>query len=253
MKRFEGKVALVTGGNAGIGLAAAVAFAAEGARVAVAARRQAEGAAAVEAIREAGGDAIFIRTDVTQPQEVEAMVARTVEAFGRLDCAFNNAGVEGPGIPAPDYSVEEWDRVIDVNLKGVWLCMKYELPHMARRGGGSIVNMSSVLGLVAYANTSAYTAAKHGVVGLTKAAALECAREHIRINAVCPASVVTPMFDRHWGPESSRSPAEAAALHPVGRVAAPEEIAAAVLWLCSDAASYVNGHALALDGAWSAR
>lgn len=253
MKRFEGKVALVTGGNAGIGRAAAVAFAAEGARVAVAARRQAEGEATVEAICRAGAEAIFVRTDVTQPGEVETMVARTVQAFGRLDCAFNNAGVEGPGIPTADYSVEEWDRVIDVNLMGVWLCMKYELPHMVRQGGGGIVNMSSVLGLVAYPNTSAYTAAKHGVVGLTKAAALEYAREHIRVNAVCPASVVTPMFDRHWGPESSRSPADAAALHPVGRVAAAEEIAAAVLWLCSDAASYVNGHALSLDGAWTAQ
>ena len=252
MRRFGGKVALVTGGNAGIGRAAAVAFAREGARVVVAARRQDEGEKTCEAIERAGGSAIFVRTDVTNPDQVEAMVARTIETYGRLDFAFNNAGVEGAIASTADYTEAQWDEVLDVNLKGTWLAMKYEVTEMLKSGGGAIVNMSSGSGLAGGKGTPAYVASKHAVIGLTKAAALDYAREGIRVNAVCPGSVVTPMHYRLWGTgaEELRRIDDA---HPAGRSAQPEEVANAVLWLCSERASYATGLALVLDGGLTIR
>lgn len=252
VKRFQDKVVIVTGASAGIGKETALAFAEEGARVSISARRIAEGEEVAQAIRDRGGEAIFTQTDIVDAVQVEHMVRRTVETWGHLDHAFNNAGIEGPVKLTHDYSLEEWRNVIDPNLKGVWLSMKYEIPEMLKGKNGSIVNMSSVLGLVGTTNHAPYVAAKHGVAGLTKAAALEYAKTGIRVNAVNPAGVRTPMFDRgiSRGTATEESYDD---LHPVGRISDPEEIASAVLWLCSDESSYVNGHALALDGAWTAR
>ena len=252
MHRFEDKVALVTGGSSGIGRAAALAFAAAGAKVAVAARRRGEGEETCESIRAGGGTATFISTDVVDRGQVEAMVARTVEAYGRLDYAFNNAGVEGAVAATADYTEQQWDQVLDVNLKGAWLCMKYEVTEMLKSGGGSIVNMSSGSGLAGGRGTPAYVASKHAVIGLTKAAALDYAGRGIRVNVVCPGSVVTPMHYRLWGtaPEDLRRVDDA---HPAGRSAHPEEVASAVLWLCSEGASYATGLALVLDGGLTIR
>ena len=250
MKRFQDKVVIITGATSGIGEAAAHAFAEEGAKVTVAGRRSKEGEELVRAINAKGGKAIFVQTDVAHADQVENMVKRTVEKWGRLDCAFNNAGIEGPPKPTADYTLEEWHNVIDPNLKGMWLSLKYEIPEMLKAGKGSIVNMSSILGVVGAKNGAAYTASKFGVTGLTKAAALEYAKDGIRVNAVNPAGVRTPMYDRGIA-KGNITEEQAAADHPVGRVSEPEEIAAAVLWLCSDQASYVNGHPLLLDGGWT--
>jgi NAD(P)-dependent dehydrogenase (short-subunit alcohol dehydrogenase family) len=247
-KRFENRVALVTGGSLGIGRATAIAFAAEGAKVVVANRGIEEGEETVKIIKENGGEAIFVQTDVSSSSDVEALVKKTIDTYGRLDCAFNNAGISGSMRPMIDLKEEDWDRVLDINLKGIWLCMKYEIPFMLEQGGGSIVNMSSVLGLGATTlGLSAYIASKHGIIGLTKAAALEYAQKGIRINAVCPGYIHTPMIDA----AASRIPGfynQIAQLHPVGRIGAPEEIAEAVLWLCSDASSFVTAHSLVIDG-----
>lgn len=244
-KSFDGKVALITGGSSGIGRATALAFAEEGARVVVAARREGELEETVREIQAKGGEAIAVATDVTQPDQVERLVKTTVDRFGRLDFAFNNAGVLGtPFIPTPDYKLETWDQVIAVNLTGVFLSMKYEIPAMLASGGGAIVNMSSMAGQVGGPGGIAYYASKHGVIGCTKAAALEHAAKGIRINAVCPAVIKTAMADQ-FVPQ-----AEAALLaaHPIGRFGVPEEVSGVVTFLCSSKASFITGHALVIDG-----
>jgi NAD(P)-dependent dehydrogenase (short-subunit alcohol dehydrogenase family) len=245
--KFDGKVALVTGGNSGIGRAAAMAFAREGAQVVIAARRVPEGEATVQMIQEAGGQALFVQTDVSQADAVEAIVQRTLAMYGRLDYAFNNAGI---GVQATIIELTEadFDRVIGINLKGVWLCMKAEIRQMLTQGGGAIVNMSSGYGLVGSSlGVSAYAASKHGVIGLTKAAALECAKAGIRVNAVVPGWIRTPMVE---GGLQNNPQFEARILdhEPLGRLGRPEEVAEAVVWLCSDAASFVTGHSMIIDG-----
>jgi len=244
---LHGKVGVVTGGTSGIGRDAAVLFAKAGAKVVVAGRREAEGRETIDLIRAAGGDGLFVKTDVSQAAEVHALVQKTVEKFGRLDVAFNNAGIEGSWIPVTEQSEEDWDRVIDINLKGTWLCLKYEIQQMLKQGsGGAIVNMASVSGLMGFAGAATYCASKHGVMGLTKAAALENARSGIRINVVCPAVIETPMAERAFAePEANKY---VLGLHPIGRFGKPREIAEAVVWMCSDHASFMTGQSLVLDG-----
>ena len=248
---LEGKVGLVTGGTSGIGRDTAVLFAKAGAKVVVAGRREPEGKETVELIRVAGGDGFFVKTDVSKASEVETLVKKVVEKFGRLDVAFNNAGIEGVWTSIVSESEEDWDRTFDINLKGVWLCMKYEIRQMLKQGGaGAIVNMASVAGLIGLAGAAAYCASKHGVMGLTKAVALETARSGIRINAVCPAVVETPMADRLYSAPAVNK--FVLGLHPVGRFGKPMEIAEAVLWMCSDRASFMTGQSLVLDGGFTA-
>jgi NAD(P)-dependent dehydrogenase (short-subunit alcohol dehydrogenase family) len=248
---LEGKVGLVTGGTSGIGRDAAVLLAKAGAKVAVAGRREVEGEETVELIRAAGGDALFVKTDVSKASEVEALVQKVAEKFGRLDIAFNNAGVEGGWAPIVRQSEEDWDRTIAINLKGVWLSLKYEIRQMLKQGGGgAIVNMASVIGLIGSAGVAAYSASKHGVIGLTQTAALENAKSGIRINAVCPAFIETPMADRSLRAPGARK--YVVGLHPIGRLGRPMEIAEAVLWMCSDRASFMTGQSLVLDGGFLA-
>jgi NAD(P)-dependent dehydrogenase (short-subunit alcohol dehydrogenase family) len=246
------KVALVTGGGSGIGRTTALLFAREGARVVVADVVPEGGEETVGEVRRAGGEASFVRADVTKPDEVEAMVRGVLRAFGRLDCAFNNAGILGVEAPTAEYPEEVWHRVLAVNLTGVWLCMKHELRAMLRLGRGSIVNTSSVVGEVGFTAFCAHVAAKHGVLGLTRTAALEYAERGIRVNAVLPAFIDTPTVDRAAGPAGSETRRILASLHPMQRIGRPEEVAAAALWLCSDAASFVTGHTLAVDGGYLA-
>ena len=251
---LDGKKALVPGGGSGIGRAASLAYAREGARVVVADVNVEGGEETVLLIKEAGGDAILVHADVSKPEDTQAMVAQAVEAFGSLDCAFNNAGISGGRERrlTADYLEEDWDRVISINLKGVWLCMKAEIPQMVKQGGGAIVNTASIMGLISTSGSSAYTAAKHGVVGLTKAAALEYATQGVRVNAVCPGYIHTPMvqprLDAIVGYEDQLK-----ARHPLGRLGESEEIAAAVVWLSSDAASFVTGHNMPVDGGYTAQ
>jgi NAD(P)-dependent dehydrogenase (short-subunit alcohol dehydrogenase family) len=239
-KLLDGKVALVTGAGSGIGRATALTFAREGAKVVVADIIAEGGEETVRMVKAAGGEALFVKTDVSKAAEVEALITKVVQTYGRLDCAFNNAGIEGVFVSTAECSEENWDRTLAINLKGVWLCMKYEIPQMLKQGGGAIVNTASVAGLVGFAGLPAYVASKHGVAGLTKTAALEYAKAGIRVNAVCPGGISTPMTERLFK--------AVAALEPVGRMGKPEEIAEAVVWLCSDAASFVTGHAMAVDG-----
>src|SRR5881394_1914864 len=245
---FAGKVAFVTGAANGIGRAAALAFAREGANVVAADIAEQGNQETARLIEQQGGHALVVKCNVTQTDDVKAALDKTVAAFGRLDFAFNNAGIE-PKNPAPtaDYPEEEWTRIIDVDLRGVFLCMKHEIPLILKQGGGAIVNTSSGAGIIGIKGSPAYTAAKHGVIGLTKAAALDYAGQNIRINAVCPGYIATPMMDRFTGgtPEGR---AIVVSEEPIGRMGQPEEIANAVLWLCSDAASFVVGHALVVDG-----
>lgn len=250
--RLQDKVALVTGASSGIGRATALAFARAGAKVVVADRAVAGGEETASMIQGAGGHAIFVRTNVTQAVEVDALMAQVVETYGRLDYAHNNAGVAGARAHTADYPEDMWQRVLNVNLTGVWLCMKYEIPHMLAQGGGAIVNTASVAGLVGIAGNAAYNASKHGVVGLTKTAALEYATHGIRINAVCPGVIGTEFIQQaiHNTPALEQ---QYLAAEPIGRLGTPEEIAEAVLWLCSDAASFVTGHAMAVDGGWVAQ
>jgi NAD(P)-dependent dehydrogenase (short-subunit alcohol dehydrogenase family) len=250
MKRLQDKVALVTGGNSGIGRASAVLFALEGAKVVIAARRQEEGEEVVKEIRAAGGEAIFVKTDVTKAESCENAVAKTVEAFGKLDVAFNNAGIESFGKKVAETDEETWDLIVDVNLKGIFLSMKYEIPEMLKAGGGSIVNMASAYGLVGSAfGVSPYIASKHGAIGLTKAAALEYAKQNIRVNAICPAGVATDMIERFLSETGLTE--QFIGLHPIGRLAAPSEAAEATLFLASSQSSFVTGATLAVDGGYT--
>ncbi|HLK86456.1 MAG TPA: glucose 1-dehydrogenase [Candidatus Binataceae bacterium] len=250
--QLKGKVALITGGGSGIGRATAMLFAREGAKVLVADYNADGGERVARAIKEAGGEAIFHAADVSNPKDVEAMVAKTVATFGRLDCAFNNAGIEGEFSPTSECTLENWQRVIAINLSGVFYCMKYEIPEMLKTGGGTIVNTSSICGLAGIANTSAYTAAKHGVAGLTKTAALEFSSKGIRVNAVCPGFIRTPMVARVMDRGSFDEKA-VIQTHPINRLGQPEEIAATVLWLSSDASSFVSGVPMPVDGAYMAQ
>jgi NAD(P)-dependent dehydrogenase (short-subunit alcohol dehydrogenase family) len=250
-KELEGKVGLVTGGTSGIGRETALLFAKAGVKVVVAGRREREGNETIELVRAAGGEGLFQKADVSKASEVEALIQKAVERFGRLDLAFNNAGIEGVWVPIVRQSEEDWDRTININLKGVWLCLKYEIKQMLKQGGGgSIVNMASVTGLVGGAGAAAYSASKHGVVGLTKSAALETARSGIRINAVCPAVIETPMGERLFGAPAVHK--SVVGLHPIGRFGRPAEIAEAVVWMCSDRASFMTGQSLILDGGFLA-
>lgn len=248
---LKNKVAFITGASSGIGRATARAFAAEGASVVLADVLKEEGLALENELRALGAAATFVECNVAVRASVEAAIQATIETYGRLDIAFNNAGIEGESGSTMQCTEENWDRVIAVNLKGVWLCMKYELEHMIKQGGGVIVNCSSIAGLVGSAGLPAYVASKHGVVGLTKSAALEFAKTNIRINAVCPGAVRTPMIDRVIRGDANIS-ASILANQPIGRLGEPEEIADVTLWLCSPRASFVTGAAVAADGGWVA-
>ena len=247
---FKDKVAIVTGGSSGIGKATALAFARKGAKVVIA--DWIENLETMDMIENLGGEAIFVKCDVSKSADVIALVEKTVATFGQLDFAFNNAGIEGTSSPTQDCSEENWDKTIGVNLKGIWLCMKYEIPVMLKKGKGVIVNCSSAAGLVGFQGLPAYVASKHGVIGLTKTAALECAKLGIRVNAVCPGVIQTPMIDRLTG-KKKEAVEQFTDLEPVGRFGKPEEIANAVIWLCSDEASFVTGIAMPVDGGFVAQ
>lgn len=246
-RSYEGKVVVVTGGNGGIGTATAIMFAQAGARVVIAARRVAEGEQTVASIRQTGGEALFVRTDVTQAAEVEALVHKTVATYGRLDCAFNNAAGMGGGGPLHTLTEEDWDRTMEVNLKSMWLCMKYQIAQMLTQGGGAIVNNASVAGLTGLSHSPTYAASKHGIIGLSKSAALQYVSQGIRINVVCPGLIMTSRMEQVF----ARGPGVKEwfeSKQPTGTGGVPEEAAQAVLWLCSEVASFVTGVALPVDG-----
>jgi NAD(P)-dependent dehydrogenase (short-subunit alcohol dehydrogenase family) len=244
---FQNKVAFVTGAGNGIGRATALTFAREGANVVVADISEQGNEETVRLIEKLGASALSVRCDVSQAGQVEAALDKTIQSFGRLDFAFNNAGVEQPITATADITEDEWDRIARINLRGVFLCMKYELPLLLKHGGGVIVNTSSGAGVKGIKGQAAYCAAKHGVIGLTKAAALDYAPSNIRVNAVCPGIIATPMMQRFTG-GTREGEQRVIAQEPVGRMGTPEEIAAAVVWLCSDAAAFVVGHAMVIDG-----
>jgi NAD(P)-dependent dehydrogenase (short-subunit alcohol dehydrogenase family) len=250
-KIFENKVALVTGASFGIGQATAIAFAQRGAKVVVADWIEDKEEQTLKQIRAAGSEGIFVQCDVSKSTDVKALMDKTIAAYGKIDFAFNNAGIEGNIAPLHECSEENFDKIIGINLKGNWLCMHYEIQQMLKQGKGAIVNCSSVAGLVGFAGLPVYVASKHGVIGLTKTAALENAKSGIRVNAVCPGVIHTAMIDRITGkdPEVEK---QYIAIEPIGRMGEPIEIAEAVVWLCSDGASFVTGHALAVDGGFVA-
>ncbi|MEH2258465.1 glucose 1-dehydrogenase [Nostoc sp.] len=246
-KLFKGKVAFITGGGTGIGVATAVAFAKEGASVAIVGSSDKHLEEGLNRIKQEGGEALAIKCDVRRAEDVKAALDQTIETYGRLDYAFNNAGVEHPGTPLADITEEEFNRQMNINLKGVFLGMKYQIPLILKSGGGAIVNTSSGAGVKGFKGQAAYTAVKHGVVGLTRSAALDYATDNIRINVVAPGIIDTPMMDRFTGgTEEGRK--GAISQEPIGRAGTPEEIANAVIWLCSDASSFVTGHTLVADG-----
>ncbi|WP_416841186.1 SDR family oxidoreductase [Haloferax sp. DFSO52] len=252
MSQFDSTVAVVTGAGSGIGQATAMAFAAEGASVVVADIDAEGGAETVSAIEAAGGAATFVEADVTDDDSVANMVETAVSEYGRLDFACNNAGIGGAQKPTADLSFDEWEQVIDVNLNGVWRSIKYEIPAMLESDGGVVVNMASILGKVGFENASAYVASKHGVVGLTKTAAQEYAQQGIRVNAVCPGFIDTPLLAA-GGLDDPEARKGIEALHPMNRLGSVDEIASAVVWLCSDGASFTTGETLTVDGGYTSR
>src|SRR6266851_8519367 len=254
-RQLQGQVILVTGGGSGIGRATSVLLARQGAKVMIADYVPESAERTVKMIKDAGGEASCIAADVSVPQQVEMMITKTVETYGRLDGAFNNAGIEGKMADTIAYPEDVFDRVIAINLKGVWLCMKYEIPQLLKHGGGAIVNTASVAGLVGFRGLVAYNASKGGVVMMTKTAALEYAQQGIRVNAVCPGVIRTPMVARMLDASTLETYTEKdlEAAEPVGRMGKPEEIAAAVIWLCSEASSFVTGLPMAVDGGWIAQ
>jgi NAD(P)-dependent dehydrogenase (short-subunit alcohol dehydrogenase family) len=245
---MTGKVVLVTGGSSGIGRATCVRFAREGATVVLAARRSAEGEQTAQMVREAGGDALFLRADIAQPGDVQGLVHTCEERYGRLDYACNNAGIEGTIAPLVEYTEAQWDMLMAINLKGTWLCMKAEILCMRAHGGGAIVNMASIGGLIGFPGMGPYVATKHGIIGLTKTAAMEHAQDNIRVNVVCPGLIDTAMADRFTGGAESDVEQFILSLKPMRRRGTAAEVAEAVVWLCSDAASYVTGHSMVVDG-----
>ena len=241
------KVAIITGGSSGIGRATAVALAKQGVKIAIAARRDKEGEETVRLVKEAGSDGVFVKTDVAKEDDVRSLVEETAKTYGRLDYAFNNAGIEETMTPLVDQTSDIFNQIMNVNVKGVWLGMKYEIPQMIRNGGGAIVNMSSGAGLIGIPQMPIYVASKHAVLGLTKSAALEYAKSGIRINAIAPGAVETEMFER-TAEDNKQFVETLKSMHPIGRIGDPEEIANAVVWLLSDKASFVLGHTLLVDG-----
>jgi len=252
MPSLEGKVALVTGAASGIGRATALGFAKAGADVAISDIDLAGCDETAQLVHALGRDALSVRVDVSSSASVQALIAEVVGRFGRLDCAFNGAGIEGVLAPLADLEEDVWDRVIDINLKGVWLCMKHQIKQMLAQGGGAIVNAGSVAGLVGASAAPAYVASKHGVLGLTKSAALAYAQQGIRVNAVCPAFIDTPMVERMVAGQPERR-AAMIGRHPIGRLGRAEEVAQAAVWLCSDEASFVTGSAMTVDGGYVAQ
>ena len=249
--QLEGKVSLITGGGSGIGKASALAFAREGSKVVVADVNVEGGEQTVRLIQDTCGEATFVRADVANSSDVSDMVSHAVQTYNRLDCAFNNAGISGGRGRIHEYTEDDWSRVLNINLTGVWLCMKYEIIQMLKQGGGAIVNTASVMGLVGGSRSPAYGATKHGVVGLTKTGAVDYAQEAIRINAVCPGYIRTPMIEQSILSDPVAEE-RVVSRHPMHRLGTPEEIAEAVVWLCSDAASFVTGHAMTVDGGYVA-
>ncbi|MAG33834.1 MAG: short chain dehydrogenase [Deltaproteobacteria bacterium] len=250
MGQLEGKIAAITGSGSGIGAACALALAREGAKVLVADIDSASGQETVQAVTELGGEALFVETDVTREADAERLVKTAVETYGRLDCAVNNAGIRGETARTADCSVANFENVLSINVMGVFLGMKYQIPQMISQGGGSIVSMASTMGVVGHPDCPAYVASKHAVIGLTKSTALGVVRDGVRANTVCPGNTNTPLI-RSWAENAPTDFELLLAMTPAGRLAEPNEIAEAVVWLCSDASSYCTGHALVVDGAYA--